>query len=313
MKLDILTFGEALVEIMRPGIDQPLDISGTFEGPFPSGAPFIFAVQAARLGAKVGAVGAVGDDAFGRNILNQLIADGVATDGVRVLTEHATGAAFVAYNADGSRDFVFHIKGAAAGQLSPELLTHDLFAGLKCLHIMGSSLSIHDSALKMGYRAIELAKDEGAKISFDLNVRPQLLAGKDIDTLFAPFLDVADILFATDEEAMTVTGAETLDNAISQLMGDHDKRIIVIHQGKAGCTVYSNGESHREDGFTVEEVDPTGAGDCFDAGFLVKWLEGAPLADCARFANACGAFAVTERGPMAGAKSLLEIERLLHL
>ena len=72
MALDILTFGEALVEIMRTDIDQTLDQPGAFTGPYPSGAPFIFAVQAARLGAKVAAIGAVGDDAFGTCLINQL-------------------------------------------------------------------------------------------------------------------------------------------------------------------------------------------------------------------------------------------------
>src|SRR5262245_8325337 len=113
MSLDILTFGEALVEIMRAERDQPLDRAGTFLGPYPSGAPFIFAAQAARLGARVTAVGCVGDDAFGRCLLNQLTQDGVDPRGLHVLSTHATGVAFIAYNADGSRDFVFHVAQAA--------------------------------------------------------------------------------------------------------------------------------------------------------------------------------------------------------
>ena len=64
MPLDILTIGEALVEVMRTDIDQPLNKPGPFVGPYPSGAPFIFAVQAARLGMKTAAIGSVGDDAF---------------------------------------------------------------------------------------------------------------------------------------------------------------------------------------------------------------------------------------------------------
>jgi sugar/nucleoside kinase (ribokinase family) len=65
-------------------------------------------------------------------------------------------------------------------------------------------------------------------------------------------------------------------------------------------------------GFDVEEIDPTGAGDCFDAGFLVSWLEGAGPLSAARFANACGALAVTARGPMAGAKTRTEVEAFMQ-
>ena len=109
MPLDILTIGEALVEVMRTDIDQPLDQPGPFSGPYPSGAPFIFAVQAARLGMKTGAIGSVGKDAFGDCLLNQLKVDGVVTDGVRQLPDQTTGIAFVSYQADGSRNFVFSL------------------------------------------------------------------------------------------------------------------------------------------------------------------------------------------------------------
>jgi len=117
MALDILTFGEALVEMMRTEVGQPLDQPALFSGPYPSGAPFIFAVQAARLGAKVGTIGAVGQDAFGKCLLDQLQADHVDTRGVHVLPDYTTGVAFVSYNVDGSRDFVFHARHAAAGGL----------------------------------------------------------------------------------------------------------------------------------------------------------------------------------------------------
>src|SRR4051812_27064215 len=176
MALDILTFGEALVEVMRTDIGQPLDQPGLFTGPYPSGAPFIFAVQAARLGAKVGAIGAVGQDAFGKCLLDQLQADHVDTRGVHVLPDYTTGVAFVSYNVDGSRDFVFHARHAAAGQLSPHMLDKELFRGLKCLHIMGSTLSMHQDALELGLHALEMAQDAGAKISFDPNIRPQLMS-----------------------------------------------------------------------------------------------------------------------------------------
>src|SRR3990172_1848676 len=175
MTLEILTIGEALVEVMRTDLDQPLDRPFLFTGPYPSGAPFIFAVQAARLGARVAGVGAVGNDAFGRCLLNQLRADGVDPRGVHVLPGHTTGVAFVAYFPDGSRDFVFHLRHAAGGQIAPAMLNEELFEGLGVLHLMGSTLSIHDDALQTGRRALELAGAHGARFSFDPNLRPQLM------------------------------------------------------------------------------------------------------------------------------------------
>jgi len=114
MPLDILTIGEALVEVMRTGIDQPLNRPGPFSGPYPSGAPFIFAVQAARLGMKSAAIDSVGADAFGDCLLPQLEAARVVTDGIRPLPDQPPGIAFVPYNSDCSRTFVFSLAASRA-------------------------------------------------------------------------------------------------------------------------------------------------------------------------------------------------------
>ncbi|NDJ62779.1 MAG: sugar kinase [Chloroflexi bacterium] len=311
MALDILTFGEALVEVMRTDLDQPLDQPALFTGPYPSGAPFIFAAQAARLGAQVGAIGAVGADAFGRCLLDQLHTDGIETSGVRMLDTHTTGVAFVAYESSGARDFVFHVRGAAAGQLTPDLLDERLFTDLKLLHIMGSTLSIHEAALAMGLRSLELARQTGAKISFDPNLRPQLMPNSQAKAAFAPFIAAADILIPTSEEAKLLTGTDDETAAVDVLLAQRPERIVVITRGAAGCTVYTQDQVATIPGFTIEEIDPTGAGDCFDAGFVVRWLAGDAPAEAARFANACGALAVNAKGPMAGARPLKEVHAFI--
>lgn len=311
MAYDLLIFGEALVEVMRTGIDQPLDRPGPFTGPYPSGAPFIFAVQAARLGARVAAIGAVGDDAFGRCFLDQLRAEGMDTAGVHVLPGYATGVAFVAYAGDGSRDFVFHLRHAAAGQIGPALLNPADFDGLGALHLMGSSLSIHDEALAMGLRALELAQAAGAKISFDPNLRPQLMPVERARAAFAPFVEAADVLLPTAQEARLLTGTETTEAAIAALLDERAGRVVIVTDGAAGCTVYTPHGAAHVPAFRVQEVDPTGAGDCFDAGFLVRWLAGDSPTEAARFANACGALAVTAQGPMAGIHSLQSVRAFI--
>jgi sugar/nucleoside kinase (ribokinase family) len=309
---DILTLGEALVEIMRTDIDQPLDRPGPFTGPYPSGAPFIFAVQAARLGTQVAAIGSVGDDAFGRCLFDQLHDDGIDASGIQVLGTHTTGAAFVAYNADGSRDFVFHVAQAAAGQISPDMLKPEWFNGLKCLHLMGSTLSIHQAAIDTGLRALELAQAAGAKFSFDPNLRPQLMPVERAREAFRPFITAADVLIPTAEEACILTGKSDVHDAIRVLLENRPDRIVIITQGAQGCTVYTQDGQIHVPGFQVNEVDPTGAGDCFDAGFLVQWLNGASPEQAARFANACGALAVTQQGPMAGAQTLANVRAFIN-
>ncbi len=324
MALDILTFGEALVEVMRTDINQPLDQPGLFTGPYPSGAPFIFAVQAARLGANVGAIGAVGQDAFGRCLLNQLQIDHVDSRGIHILPDYTTGVAFVSYNGDGSRDFVFHARHAAAGQLSPHMLDKELFKGLKCLHIMGSTLSMHQDALQLGLRALEMAQDAGAKISFDPNVRPQLMSPDRARYVFEPFMEAADVLIPSEEELLLLSDAYHVEAVVQDLLEDKPELIVIVTKGADGCMVMTqNGEEFVPglgpmvwvepiNGYDVTEVDPTGAGDCFDAGFLTRWLAGDSPTLAAEFANACGALAVTTKGPMAGARTLAEVQTFMR-
>jgi len=318
--LDILTFGEALVEVMRTEIDQPLDQPALFTGPYPSGAPFIFVVQAARLGAKVGAVGAVGQDAFGKCLLDQLRLDGVDTRGVHTLPDYTTGVAFVGYRQDGSREFVFHARHAAAGQISPQMLDESLFVGLKCLHVMGSTLSMHEGALQTGLRALELAKSAGAKISFDPNIRPQLMPAERARTAFAPFIQAADVLIPSAEELLLLGEGDSLEAAVRNLLRDKPERVVVVTQGADGCVVMTGeGQAKRDSvmsrmipGYPVIEVDPTGAGDCFDAGFLVRWLAGDDPVTAAAYANACGALSVTVKGPMAGARNRIDVQAFIE-
>lgn len=301
MALDLLTVGEALVEIMRTEVDQPLHQPALFTGPYPSGAPFIFLAQAARMGANVGGVGVIGNDAFGQCMLDQFCADGINALGVKVAEHGTTGVAFVAYNMDGSRDFVFSLGVAA--DLSPDMLDESLFEGLRCLHLTGSTLLMSAGNLETGRRALELALRAGAKFSFDPNYRAELMPLEQAKAAYAPFLSAADVILATDDEIQLLSDERLTDDAIHQFIGDKANRIIVIHGGKVGCRVYMADKQTSIPGFLVDEIDPTGAGDCFDAGFLVRWLDGDAPIKAARWANACGALAVTKQGPMAGAAS----------
>ena len=307
--MDILTIGEALVEVMRTDIDQPLSQPGPFIGPYPSGAPFIFAVQAARLGMQTAAIGTVGADAFGDCLIDQLHSDGVVTDGLRRLPDQPTGVAFVAYNADGSRDFVFSL--GAGGQLSHDMLRSELFHDLRCFHLMGSTLSMSETALAVCRAALDLAIDAGALISFDPNLRPELLAPQQARHSFAPFIKAADILLPTADELLQLSHGDSIDSAIDALLAERPQRTIVVTRGADGCSVYTSNGKLDVAGFAVDEVDPTGAGDCFDAAFLSATLEGKSAFEAARLANACGALAVSAKGPMSGIKGRAEVERFI--
>ena len=307
MAPEIIAIGEALVEIMRPTAGAPLDQSGSFQGPFASGAPAIFAVAASRLGAQVGFIGRVGSDAFGRFLRRRMESEDVNLEYLQVSPEYATSVAFVAYSTDGNREFVFHLRHAAAGTIAPDSIRQEYFSNIKWLHISGSFLALSDASRAASRRAVEFTRKMGGKVSFDPNLRPELMDLNDSRRVFAYYLDRADLLLPTVEEARALTATTSDEEAAARLLGDAE-RLVVFKRGSEGSTFFTPEKRLDCPGLKIKEVDPTGAGDCFNAACLVGLMNDWTLDRTARFANAAGALAVTRQGPMEGAPSVVEIE-----
>lgn len=306
---EIMSIGELIVEIMRKEVDVPLSVAGDFVGPFPSGAPAIFADQAVRLGHSVGFIGSCGADDFGDCLVSRFEADGLDASTVRRVEGIATGVAFVTYFSNGDRRFLFHIANSAAGHL-PEP-TGEMFEGTKWLHICGSTLSAGEDMRQKCYRACELAVAAGAKVSFDPNLRPELLGGEEpLRRVCKPVMDVAALVLPSSSEAEILSGVSGADNACRALLAGAAE-VVALKQGSAGCKVYCADGEFEVPAFPVEAVDPTGAGDCFDAGFVVGLLEGKHPQEAGKLANACGALGATRKGPMEGALPLAEVQRFM--
>ena len=303
MTPDVICLGELLAELLRTEIDVPHGKVGLYKGPFPSGAPAIFIDCVARMSKSLkfstGYIGVIGDDEFGGIIVERLKKDGVDTSQIRTTKDKTTGIAFNQYNSDGSRKFIF--AAGAAGDTSPFDIKEDYFNNVKSLHITGSALSISENSKEACYKALKIAKEKNPNviISFDPNLRPEML---DIDIILKmckPVLDSTTILLPSGEEAEMLADINDEINASKKLI-EMGPEIVVLKQGKEGCTVFD--KDHQEglkvNGFKANEIDPTGAGDSFDGAFIVGYLAGWELAKTARFANAVGALKVEYFGPM---------------
>ena len=304
MTPDIISFGELLVEIMRKDINvSHAEIGAVYRGPYPSGAPAIFIDSAARMSKpfkfSTGFIGVVGNDEFGLTIIDKLKLDGVDISQIKIDKDKTTGIAFNQYNSDGSRKFIF--APGAAGDLSKIDLKRSYFSKVKVLHIMGSSLAISSSSREFCYEALKLAKKENPEviISFDPNLRPEMLETEKILEICKPILKHTDILLPSEEEARILAQTKDSGKACQELLKQNIP-LIVLKKGKAGCTVYSKEfESFRQiSSYDVKELDPTGAGDSFDGAFIASYLSGLDLIDAARFSNAVGALKVTHFGPI---------------
>lgn len=306
---EVISIGNMLVEVMRVNLDEPLDRPGTFAGPYPSGDTPIYIDTVARLGRKAGFIGAVGNDSFGQCLLDRFARDGVDTTCVQVLPDYTTGVAFVAYFTGGSRKFLYHWAHAAAGMLAPEHIRPEYLRGAKWLHLTGCNLAVTESAREACYHTLAFIP-RGARLSFDPNIRPEVLSVAEIRDMCHVALDHADVFLPSLGEAMLFTGADSDEAGCRQLAARG--KLVVLKQGAQGCHIFNKDGDIQVPGFAVEEVDPTGAGDCFCAGFTVALLDGMGLEQAGRFANAAGALAVTKRGPMEGAPTRAEVEALIE-
>lgn len=300
MVLKVLAIGELLVEIMRVEVDQPLSEAASFVGPYPSGAPAIFADAAARLGVSTGFIGVAGEDAFGDCVVGRLQRDGVDTTCVRKEPGYTTGIAFVSYRHDGSRTFLFHLRQSAAALLSPNDVDTQQMGGVAYLHITGSALAISESAREACYVAAQACRRAGGRISFDPNIRPELLGVERVREICGPVLAQCDLLLPSGAEATMLTGEAGEREACRALVAGGIP-IVALKRGAQGSTVFTAQHMIEAEPITVREVDPTGAGDCYGAAFVTGLLEGWDLPTVARFANVVGALAVTRKGPMEGA------------
>ena len=306
----VWTMGELLCEIMRPEADMNLYDAGVFRGPYPSGAPGIFIDTVARLGHNAGIVGGVGKDDFGKCIIDRLKKNNVDCTHVTEYEDGATGVAFVTYFYDGSRKFLFHFPETPATRPkapNPSSLASDV----KYFHIMGCSLM---ATHEFGQEILKLMNglvERGATVTFDPNVRLELLKDEGAKKIIEEVMKHASILFPGESELLMVSGEKTTESAVETCFKNPKLEIIVLKRGAQGCSVYTRNESFSLDSFKVKAVDSTGAGDCFDGAFLAGLLDGKSLKDASKFALAAGALNVMAFGPMEGDISKQSIEKLI--
>jgi len=286
----ILAVGEALVEFRRLTPDGRIAAAGEWAGPFPSGAPAIFASVAARLGAPSALVASVGADALGDMLLSRMRRDGVRTDALGVQPARRTAVAFVAYDAAGDRDFWFSVPDSAAVVVDHAGL--DRIAGhADWLHVCGSTLTFGGEVADAVEATAARVRAAGGSLSVDPNLRPNASAAALART--RELARDADVLFPSDGEL------DALGLAEDELLA---RGALICHtRGAAGAVVSGHAVGPAPvvvPAPSATEVDPTGAGDTFAAAFVTATRAGADPVSATRTACAIAARSVAVMGAM---------------
>ncbi len=291
----IWTMGEMIVEIMREKIEVPLYETNIFKGPFPSGAPANFIDTVAKMNHKAGMIGGVGNDDFGKCILDRFETDGVDFTNVNINNDVSTGCAFVTYFKDGSRKFIFHIGNSAAAQVKMPDMSKINEASF--FHVMGCSVMSNPQFGEEIVKTMYAFKEKGAKISFDPNLRPELLGDS---TLVDKIMQETNVFMPGVEELLSISKESTVESAVKKCFENENLEIITLKNGSKGCRIFTKDETFEMGVYNIVPVDATGAGDAFDAAFLCGLEDGLTIPECAQQASAAAAINTAAFGPMEG-------------
>ena len=307
--IDILVIGEINPDIVVSDPD-PVPVFGEVERIVRSirmtvgSSSAIFAYGAARLELRIAFCGVVGDDAFGRFMLDQMAESGIDVSACSVDRTLPTGATVIMTS--GTDRAILTAMGSI-GALDVAAIPDSLVGRARHLHAGAFYLQETSSDLLPAFFAA--ARDRGVTTSFDTNWDPS----DRWDGGVAAMLHAADVFFPNAAEARRISGIDDVDAAARALaaqggVGRMDGGpIVAVKLGAAGALACrADGHIVRVPAMEIEATDTTGAGDSFNAGFLRAWLDGGDLQECLELGAVCGALSTRASGGVDGQATLAE-------
>lgn len=288
----IVAFGEAMVEFNQTGENGGRSYLQGFGGDTSN-----FAIAAARQGARVAYVSALGDDPYGALLRRLWDEEGV--DHRHVLTDPAAFSAiyFVTHDQRGHH-FSFFRSGSAASRLTPATLPRAPIEAARVLHLSGISLAISPGACDAGYAAIECARAAGAWVSFDTNLRLKLWSVERARAVMTDVIGLSDICLPSYDDVVAITGLRDPDALV-----DHCLRLgaktVALKMGEQGAIVATASERHRIAPARCQPVDATGAGDAFGGAFVARLVAGDDVRSAGHYAATVAALSTEGYGAVA--------------
>jgi 2-dehydro-3-deoxygluconokinase len=286
------------------------------------GAESNVAIGLARLGVASTWISRVGDDALGTFVVREIRAEGVRVLASRdpvaptglMLKEHRDGRPWRVR---------YYRSGSAASRLSAadldEATTAAAIIDADVLHLTGITAALGPVSLGAVEHAVEVARQAGTLVSFDINHRATLWSDDDAAPVLANLAAAADLVFAGPEEAALVLGRNRPDGpatfddgeTLARGLAERGPRDVVVKLGALGALALSGDEIHTAPARPITVVDPVGAGDAFVAGYLSEVVAGAPTPDRLRMGNALGAAVCGVRGDWEGLPTREELDKRL--
>ena len=315
-KYDVVALGELLIDFTEHGVSEQ---GNTIFEANPGGAPCNVLAMLNKAGRKTAFIGKVGQDIFGNKLKATLDEVGIDTSNLILDEDARTTLAFVQTFEDGDRDFSFYRNPGADMMLKKEDLHEDLIRDTKIFHYGTLSLT-HDDVREATKEAIRIAKESGAIISCDPNLRPPLWKTLDDAWVQVDYaISQCDVLKISDNEIQWFTGEEDFDAGIAKLRSKYNIPLIMLSMGRDGSRAYYKDLRVEVAPFIQEStIETTGAGDTFGACCLhhvLKYgldnLDEEKLTEMLTFANAAASIVTTRKGALRVMPEVEEVENFI--
>jgi 5-dehydro-2-deoxygluconokinase len=310
--LDVITIGRSSVDLYGAQIGGRLEDMGSFEK-YIGGSPTNIACGTARLGLTSAVITAVGDEHMGRFIIEQLAREGVDTRGVKVDPKRLTALVILGIRDREHFPLIFYRENCADMALGEDDIDEDLVRSARSVVVTGTHLSNARTEAAV-LKALRIARNAGIKTALDIDYRPNLwgVAGHGegesrfvesakVTAKLQSSLHLFDLIVGTEEELHIAGGSTDTVTALKAVRAVSDA-ILVAKRGALGAVAFSGSipdsldDGEAGDGFPIEVFNVLGAGDGFMSGLLKGWLDGEDWPTTLKYANACGAFAVSRHG-----------------
>ena len=316
-KDDVVALGELLIDFTENGVSGQ---GNTIFEANPGGAPCNVLAMLNQLGRKTAFMGKVGVDIFGNKLKGVLDEVGIDTSALLMDPDVRTTLAFVQTFADGDRDFSFYRNPGADMMLTEGEVDGEMLAQCRVFHF-GTLSMTHDEVRKATKKAIAIAKENGAVISFDPNLRPPLWSSLDLAKEQVDYgLRQCDVLKISDNEIQWFTGKEDYDEGIKVLQDTYHIPLILLSMGKEGSRAYYRDLRVERAPYLQENtIETTGAGDTFGGSclnFVLEYgldgLDEEKLSHMLSFANAAASLITTREGALRVMPKPEEVEKLMQ-
>ena len=310
--LDLITIGRSSVDLYGAQIGGRLEDMGSFDK-YIGGSPTNIACGTSRLGLRSAVITGVGDEHMGRFIIEQLHREGVETSGVKIDPDRLTALVLLGIRDEEQFPLIFYRENCADMGLCEDDIDPNFIRLARAVVATGTHLS-NPQVEAATIKALNIARDEGLQTALDIDYRPNLwgVAGHgDGESRFVESdavtqklqstLHLFDLIVGTEEEFHIAGGSTNTIEALRALRGV-SAATLVCKRGAAGAVAFTGDipdsldEGEAGPGFPIEVFNVLGAGDGFMSGLLKGWLDGETWPVALKYANACGAFAVSRHG-----------------